>query len=100
MPHVSFGEDDRFPDIACAHRPRRHRRIGEILMSADIIRIEDATPLPVSRLPTPFSITAGPGVAQPLENGGEDALKLIHRNERAIFFDERGFQNVARTIKR
>jgi hypothetical protein len=70
-------------------------------MSADIIRIEDATPLPVSRLPTPFSITAGRGVAQPLEIAGEDALKLIYRNGRAIvFFDKRDCQNVARIIKR
>jgi hypothetical protein len=40
-------------------------------------------------------------VTQSLENGGEDSLKLIHRNERGIvYFAKRGFQNVAQIIKR
>jgi hypothetical protein len=40
MPHVSFfrDADDRLPDLACARRPRRHRRIGGTLVSADIIQ--------------------------------------------------------------
>jgi hypothetical protein len=30
--------DDRLPDIACAHRPHRHRRIGGFLVIVDIIK--------------------------------------------------------------
>ena len=30
--------DDRLPDIARAHRPRRHRCIGGVLVSAEIIQ--------------------------------------------------------------
>ena len=40
MPHVSFWKaaDDRLSDLARARWPRRHRRIGGILMSTDIIQ--------------------------------------------------------------
>jgi hypothetical protein len=41
MPHVSFlrrDADDRLPDIARAHRPRCHRRIGGVFVSAEIIQ--------------------------------------------------------------
>jgi hypothetical protein len=41
MPHVSFSRreaDDRLSDIARACRPRCHRRIGGILVSAEIIQ--------------------------------------------------------------
>jgi hypothetical protein len=40
MPHVSFWRDadDRLPDLACADRPRCHRRFGGGLVSAEIIQ--------------------------------------------------------------
>lgn len=41
MPHVSFfrrDADDRLPDIARARRPHCHRRIGGIVVSAEIIQ--------------------------------------------------------------
>ena len=41
MPHISFSRreaDDRLPDIARARRPRRHRRIGGIVVSAETIQ--------------------------------------------------------------
>jgi hypothetical protein len=41
MPHVSLfrrDADDSLPDIARAHRPRCHRCIGGILVSAEIIQ--------------------------------------------------------------
>lgn len=42
MPHISIfwrDADDRLPDIARAHRPRCHRRIGGIHVSAEIIQL-------------------------------------------------------------
>ena len=41
MPHISIRRrdiDDRLFDLACAHRSRRHRHIGGILVSTDIIQ--------------------------------------------------------------
>ena len=38
---------------------------------------------------------------QPLENSGDGPLEFIHRIERVIvYFAKRGFENVARIIKR
>jgi len=70
-------------------------------VSADIIRIEDATPAPCVSATDAILNHGWRKVTQSLANGGEDALKLIHRNERGIVcFDKRGFQNVARISKR
>ena len=41
MPHISFSwreADDRLPNIARARRPRCHRRIGGVVVSAEIIQ--------------------------------------------------------------
>jgi hypothetical protein len=41
MPHILFRREanDRLSGLACAHRSRRHRNIGGILVSIDIVQI-------------------------------------------------------------
>jgi hypothetical protein len=79
---------------------RSHTRTA-IRVLVGIMRSKDATP--AARVSAANAILdRGWGKAtQPLENGGDGAIELIHRIERVIFyFAKRGFENVARIIKR
>jgi len=79
---------------------RSHTRTA-IRVLVGIMRCKDATP--AARVSAANAILdRGWGKAtQPLENSGDGALELIHRIERVIvYFAKRGFENVARIIKR
>ena len=79
---------------------RSHTRTA-VSVLIRIMRSKDATP--AARVSAANAILdRGWGKAtQPLENSGDGALELIHRIERVIvYFAKRGFENVARIIKR